>query len=70
MKRQGTPHSQSTKTEALPSDSLVSYPEHSLGWRSYPSAEMQLTYSTAQDEYFQKYVFFEIITINKVITRQ
>ena len=30
-----------------PSDCLVSYPEHSLGVGSYPSAEKQLVYSTA-----------------------
>ena len=33
-------------TRASPSDRLVSYPQHSLG-ESYPSAEMQLVYSTA-----------------------
>ena len=34
--------------EASPSDCLMSYPGHSLvgGWGSYPSAEMQLVYST------------------------
>ena len=30
-----------------PSDSLVSYCRHSLGWGSYPSAEKQTIYSTA-----------------------
>ena len=30
-----------------PSDCLVSYPEHSLGGGSYPSAEKQSVYSTA-----------------------
>ena len=30
-----------------PSDCLVSYPGHSLGGRSYPSAEVQSVYSTA-----------------------
>ena len=33
-------------TGVSPSDCLVSYPGHSLG-ESYPSAEMQLVYSTA-----------------------
>ena len=34
-------------TEASASDCLVLYPRHSLRWGSYPSAEMQLVYSTA-----------------------
>ena len=37
---------QSSRTEASPSDDLVSYLAHSQG-ASYPSAEMQLVYSTA-----------------------
>ena len=36
----------SSITGTSPSDCLVSYPEHSLGW-SYSSAEKQLVYSTA-----------------------
>ena len=36
----------SSITGASPSDCLVSYPGHALGW-SYPSAEMQSVYSTA-----------------------
>ena len=35
--------------EALPSDFLVSYPEHSLD--GYPSAEMQSLYSTVQADW-------------------
>ena len=34
-------------TGISPSDCLVSYPGHSLEWGSYPSAEVQLVYSTA-----------------------
>ena len=34
-------------TEASSSDRLVSYPGHSLGWGSYPSAKVQTVYSTA-----------------------
>ena len=34
--------------------SLVSYPEHSLGWGSYPSAEMQSAYSTATADWVGK----------------
>ena len=39
----------SSITGASPSDSLMTYPEHSLAWggRSYLSAERQLMYSTA-----------------------
>ena len=37
----------SSITGTSTSDCLVSYPRHSLGQRSYPSAEMQLVYSTA-----------------------
>ena len=37
---------QSFRTGASPSDSLVLYLGHSLGVRSYPSAEMQAAYST------------------------
>ena len=38
---------QSSQTEALPSDGLISYPGHLFGEGSYPSAEMQSAYSTA-----------------------
>ena len=42
---------QSTRiTEASPSDCLVSYPGHPLE-ESYPSAEKQLVYSTAQADW-------------------
>ena len=34
-------------TGTSPSDCLVSYPGHSLGVGSYPSAEVQSVYSTA-----------------------
>ena len=37
---------QSSRTGALPSDGLMSYLGHLLG-EYYPSAEMQLVYSTA-----------------------
>ena len=37
---------------ASPSDSSMSYPEHLLG-ESYPSAEMQLVYSTAPADWAQ-----------------
>ena len=36
------------------SDSLVSYPGHSLGGRSYPSAEVQSVYSTAPADWAMK----------------
>ena len=36
---------QSFRTGASPSNDFVSYPEHLLEERSYPSAEMQLVYS-------------------------
>ena len=38
----------SSITQISPSDFLVSYPEHSLVG-SYPSAEVQLVYSTAPE---------------------
>ena len=38
-------------TGTSPSDCLVSYPGHSLGDGSYPSAEVQSVYSTAQAEW-------------------
>ena len=39
---------ESSKIGASPSDSLISYPWHSLsGEVTYPSSEMQLVYSTA-----------------------
>ena len=41
--------SQSSKTKVSPSDGLVSYLEHLL--ECYPSAEMQLAYSTAPTDY-------------------
>ena len=41
---------QSSRTDALPSDGLVSYPGYLLGVGSYPSAEMQSVYSTANWE--------------------
>ena len=34
-------------TGTSPSDCLVSYPGHTLGWGSYPSVEVQSVYSTA-----------------------
>ena len=34
-----------------PSDCLVSYPGHSFGGGSYPSAEVQSVYSTAPDDW-------------------
>ena len=37
----------SSITGTSPSDCLVSYPGHSLGGGSYPSAEIQSAYSTA-----------------------
>ena len=36
---------QSFRTGVPPSDHLVSYQGHYLGWGSYPSAEMHLVYS-------------------------
>ena len=38
----------------LPSDCSVSYPGHSLGKGSYPSAEMQLMYYTAPADWAKK----------------
>ena len=40
-------------TGASPSDFLMSYPGHTLG-ESYPSAEMQLVYSTAPVNWSKK----------------
>ena len=39
------------KAGVSPSDSLMSYPEHSLGGVSYPSAEMLPVYSTAPGDW-------------------
>ena len=41
----------SSITGTSPSDCLVSYPDHSLRERSYPAAEMQVVYSTAQADW-------------------
>ena len=38
-------------SKASPSGGLMSYPENSLGGGSYPSAEMQSVYSTAQEDW-------------------
>ena len=43
----------SSITGTSPSDYLVSYLRHSLG-KSYPSAEVQLVYSTAQADWARK----------------
>ena len=48
----GTP--QSSRTGALPSAGLVSYPGHSLWVGSYPSSVMQLVYSIAPAEWAEK----------------
>ena len=40
-----------------PSDCLVSYPGHSLG-ESYPSAEVQLVYSTAPADWAIRWAYF------------
>ena len=53
MHNRGTLHSQSSSiTGASPSDCLVSYPGHLLE-ESYPSAEMQSVYCTAQADWAQ-----------------
>ena len=45
---------------ALTSNGLVSYPEHSGEWESYPSAEMQSVYSAAPAEWATTYkLYFE-----------
>ena len=49
----------SSITEALPSDCIVSYPEHSLG-ESYPSAEKQLVYSAHFRFFFKFYCRLEL----------
>ena len=38
-------------SETSPSECSVSYAGHSLGWGSYPSAEMQSVYSTASADW-------------------
>ena len=43
---------------SLPSDCLVSYTEHSLGGRFYPSAEVQSVYSTVPAEWASWLVIF------------
>ena len=43
--------SQSSKTGASPSDGLISYPGHLLGWVSYSSAKMQSAYSTTSNNW-------------------
>ena len=40
-----------SRTEALPSNGLVSYPTHLLVVGSYPSTEMQLMYSMAPTDW-------------------
>ena len=47
------PQSSSTAGTS-PSDCLVSYPGHSLGRGSYPSAEVQSVYSTAPANWANK----------------
>ena len=45
---------ENSRTEASPSDGLVSYPWHSLKLGSYPYAEMQLAYSTTPADWANK----------------
>ena len=47
---------QSSKTGASSSDYLVSYPRHLLVVGFYPSAEMQLVYSTIPADYIGEWV--------------
>ena len=49
-----------------PSDCLVSYPGHMLGWGSYPSAEKQSVYSTAPADWaiFEIETFWEKLAVN------
>ena len=54
----------SSITEALPSDSFVSYPGHPLG-ESYLSAEMQLVYSAAPADWAMD---FGVIKMKKYST--
>ena len=46
-----------------PSDWLVSYPGHSWGWGSYPSAEVQSVYSTAPANWTKDILGFMTSTI-------
>ena len=48
------------------SDCLVSYPGHSLG-ESYPFAEMQLVYSTAQTDWEDSFKLIIMIILHKEI---
>ena len=57
---------QSSRTGASPSDDLVSYPECSLGKRSYISAEVQSAFSAApvkwaakdNEQFYKEHFFF------------
>ena len=57
----------SSITGTSPSDCLVSYPGHSLGGGSYPSAEMQVVYSTSPvdwaTDFFIKLISLFIVSI-------
>ena len=45
---------QSSRTEDLPSDGLVSFIRHLLG-ESYPSADMQSVYSTTSGDWAERH---------------
>ena len=53
---------QSSRAGALPSDGLMSYPEHLLG-KYYSSAEMQSVYSTAPANWAVNYLIAILETI-------
>ena len=54
---------QRSRTDAFLSDGLESYPGHSLGGVSCPSAEMQLAYSTTSAHSFEFCVCFPLIRL-------
>ena len=61
----------SSITRTSPSDCLVTYPGHSLGGGSYPSAEVQSVYSTAPSDWAMilcKLSNSSIWSINAIIT--
>ena len=62
----GTPHSSNSKIGASPSGSLMSYPGHLLGVGSYPSAEVQLVYSTALADWARLWLQVTILNTNNL----
>ena len=63
--KQNDQPTQNSRTGASPSDDLVSYPGYLLGMGSYPSTEMQLTYSSAP-AYWAAFCILK----NKVYTKE